>query len=150
MSLLLVWVEGLVHFTPIAHQKSNVRLAYLCDAKQSQMNRAAERFKKHISYKPTLEQNIIKVLEDDKVDVLINAMPDHWHTPGAIMAMKSGKHVYVEKPSSCTMEENELWFKLPKNTIKWCRWETNNAHRFTPSKSQEKYMMVKLVLPTRR
>jgi predicted dehydrogenase len=55
-----------------------------------------------------LEQNIFKVLEDKKVDVLINAMPDHWHTPGAIMAMKSGKHVYVEKPSSCTMKENEL------------------------------------------
>tara|TARA_B100002019_G_scaffold163964_1_gene141504 strand:- start:439 stop:1551 length:1113 start_codon:yes stop_codon:yes gene_type:complete len=78
------------------------------------MNRAAERFKKHISYKPTLEQNIFKVLEDDKVDVLINAMPDHWHTPGAIMAMKSGKHVYVEKPSSCTMEENELLVEAAK------------------------------------
>ena len=47
----------------------------------------------------------------NKVDVLINAMPDHWHTPGAIMAMKSGMHVYVEKPSSCTMEENELLVK---------------------------------------
>lgn len=95
-------------FSPIAHKDSNVRLAYLCDAKQSQMTRADERFKKHIDYKPKLEQNIFKVLEDKKVDVLINAMPDHWHTPGAIMAMKSGKHVYVEKPSSCTMKENEL------------------------------------------
>ena len=41
-------------FSPIAHQKSNACLAYLCDAMQSQMTRAAERFKKHISYKPTL------------------------------------------------------------------------------------------------
>ena len=133
----------LAHFTPPLPTKSNVRLAM----QQSQMNRAAERFKKHISYKPTLEQNIIKVLEDDKVDVLINAMPDH---STSIMAMKSGKHVYVEKPSSCTMEEMSFWFKLPKNTIKWYRCKTNNAHRFTPSKSQEKYMMVKLVLPTRQ
>jgi len=101
-------------FSPIAHKKSNTRLIYLCDAMQSQITRAAERFKKHISYKPTLEQNILKVLEDDKVDVLINAMPDHWHTPGAIMAMKSGKHVYVEKPSSCTMQENELLVKAAK------------------------------------
>jgi predicted dehydrogenase len=53
-------------------------------------------------------------LEDDRVDVLINAMPDHWHTPGAIMAMKSGMHVYVEKPSSCTMEENELLVQASK------------------------------------
>jgi len=96
------------YLSPIAHHDSNVRLAYLCDAKESQMTRAAERFSKKINYKPTLEQNIFKVLEDDKVDLLINAMPDHWHTPGAIMAMKAGKHVYVEKPSSCTMKENEL------------------------------------------
>ncbi|NJB35067.1 MULTISPECIES: Gfo/Idh/MocA family protein [Flavobacteriaceae] len=96
------------YYAPIAHKDSNVRLTYLCDAKQSQMTKAAEKFAEHIKYKPTLEQDIFKVLDDDKVDVLINAMPDHWHTPGAIMAMKAGKHVYVEKPSSCTMEENEL------------------------------------------
>ena len=99
---------------PISHKKSNARLTYLCDAMQSQMLKAADRFKKHINYKPNLEQNILKVLEDNKVDVLINAMPDHWHTPGAIMAMKYGKHVYVEKPSSCTMQENELLVKAAK------------------------------------
>lgn len=102
------------YFSPIADKKSNVKLRYLCDAKQSQMSRAAERFKKHIDYNPQLEQDIFKVLDDDKVDVLINAMPDHWHTPGAIMAMKSGKHVYVEKPSSCSMEENELLVEATK------------------------------------
>ena len=95
-------------YAPIAHKKSNVRLAYLCDAKQSQMTKAAGNFEKHISYKPKLEQDIFNVMADDKVDVLINAMPDHWHTPGSIMAMKAGKHVYVEKPSSCTMQENEM------------------------------------------
>lgn len=96
------------YFSPIAHNQSNVQLAYLCDAKQSQMIKAAQKFRKHINYDPKLEQNIFKVMDDGKVDVLINAMPDHWHTPGAIMAMKSGKHVYVEKPSGCTMNENEL------------------------------------------
>ena len=95
-------------YEPIARKESNVRLVYLCDAMQSQIDKAAASFKEHIDYTPKLEQNIFKVLDDDKVDVLINAMPDHWHTPGAILAMRSGKHVYVEKPSSCTMEENEL------------------------------------------
>ena len=95
-------------YSPIAHKKSNVRLAYLCDTMNSQMTKAANNFKKHIDYSPLLEQDLFKVLDDDKVDVFINAMPDHWHTPGAIMALKAGKHVYVEKPSSCTMEENEL------------------------------------------
>ena len=35
-------------FSPIAHKKSNARLTYLCDAKESQMTQAYERFKKHI------------------------------------------------------------------------------------------------------
>lgn len=101
-------------YGPIAHKKSNVRLVYLCDSMESQMTKAAENFKAHINYSPKLEQDLFKVLDDDKVDVLINAMPDHWHTPGAIMAMKAGKHVYVEKPSSCTMEENELLVEATK------------------------------------
>lgn len=101
-------------YEPIAHKNSNVKLVYLCDAMQSQMTKAASNFEKHIDYTPKLEQDIFKVLDDDKVDVLINAMPDHWHTPGAIMAMKTGKHVYVEKPSSCTMEENELLVEAAK------------------------------------
>ena len=100
------------YYSPIARKESNVKLAYLCDAKKSQMTRAAKRFKNHINYNPKLEQDIFKILDDNKVDVLINAMPDHWHTPGAIMAMKSGMHVYVEKPSSCSMEENELLVKV--------------------------------------
>ena len=95
-------------YEPIALKESNVRLLYLCDAKLDQMDKAATKFAEHITYKPKLQQDIFKVLDDKEVDVLINAMPDHWHTPGTIMAMKSGKHVYVEKPSSCTMEENEL------------------------------------------
>ena len=99
---------------------------------QSQMLKAADRFKKHINYKPNLEQNILKVLEDNKVDVLINAMPDHWHTP--IMAMKYGKHVYVEKPSSCTMQENELLVKAAKKHNKIVQMEINNVHRSTHSR----------------
>ncbi|MEM8765160.1 MAG: Gfo/Idh/MocA family oxidoreductase [Bacteroidota bacterium] len=105
-------------YAPIAHKDSNVHLHYLCDAKLSQMEKAKEKFKEHISYKPKLEQDFFEVLEDKNVDAIINAMPDHWHTPGAIMAMKAGKHVYVEKPSSCTMEENELLVEATKKYSK--------------------------------
>ena len=41
-------------------------------------------------------------------DIIINATPDHWHTPGSILALKGGKHVYVEKPCSHDMNESEL------------------------------------------
>ena len=47
-------------------------------------------------------------MEDKDLDALFHATPDHWHAPGAIMTMQAGKHVYVEKPCSHNMHENEL------------------------------------------
>jgi predicted dehydrogenase len=99
---------------PIALKESNVKLAYLCDVMESQRLRGLKEFREHIDYNPILENDIRKVLEDKNVDVLINATPDHWHTPGSIMAMKAGKHVYVEKPCSHNMYENEQLVKAAK------------------------------------
>lgn len=102
------------YFDPIARKDSNVELMYLCDVMESQRVNALERFSEHIDYKPKLENDIRKVFDDKKVDAIINATPDHWHTPGSIMAMKAGKHVYVEKPSSHNMFENELLVEATK------------------------------------
>jgi len=101
-------------YEPIAKKEANVQLLYLCDVMKSQREKALQNFSKHIDYKPELENDIRKVLEDKNVDLLINATPDHWHTPGSIMAMKAGKHVYVEKPSSHNMNENELLVQAAK------------------------------------
>ena len=100
---------------PIASKESNVKLLYLCDVMESQRVKALKKFREHIDYNPNLENDIRKVLDDKKVDVLINATPDHWHTPGSIMAMKAGKHVYVEKPCSHNMYENEQLVKASKH-----------------------------------
>ena len=96
------------YYEPIARKEANVNLLYLCDVMESQRTRALQNFSEHIDYKPKLENDIRKVIEDPKVDALINATPDHWHTPGSIMALNAGKNVYVEKPCSHNMNENEL------------------------------------------
>ncbi|NOR75207.1 MAG: twin-arginine translocation signal domain-containing protein [Draconibacterium sp.] len=96
------------YYAPIARKESNVELMYLVDVMKSQRERAAERFSKHIDYKPKLENDFRKVIADPKVDVIINATPDHWHAPGSILAIKGGKHVYVEKPCSHNMNESDM------------------------------------------
>ncbi|WP_031426213.1 Gfo/Idh/MocA family protein [Flavimarina sp. Hel_I_48] len=93
---------------PIARKESNVQLLYLCDVMESQRTSALKNFSQHIDYSPKLANDIRKVLEDKDLDVLLNATPDHWHTPGSIMALKAGKNVYVEKPCSHDMNENEM------------------------------------------
>ena len=100
---------------PIALKESNVRLAYLCDVMEHQRLKGLKEFREHIDYNPVLENDIRKVLDDKNLDILINATPDHWHTPGSIMAMKAGKHVYVEKPCSHNMYENEQLVKAAKH-----------------------------------
>ena len=96
------------YYEPISMKEANVELVYLCDVMQSQREKAAVSFSKRIDYKPKLENDIRKVINDPNIDVLFNATPDHWHAPGSIMALKAGKNVYVEKPCSHNMFENEM------------------------------------------
>src|SRR5690554_8210399 len=72
------------------------------------MDNAAKIFSKHINYTPKLEKDIRKVVDDNKVDAIFNATPDHWHAHGSMMAMKNSKHVYVEKPCSHNIFDNKL------------------------------------------
>ena len=92
----------------IEKKDSNVHLSYLCDVMEHQRIKAAKRFEKGINHEAILENDIRKVLEDKDVDAVFMATPDHWHTPGACMAMSAGKHVYLEKPCSHNPWENEI------------------------------------------
>ncbi len=47
------------------------------------------------------------ILERKDIDAVIIATPDHWHGVQTVHACDSGKHVYVEKPSSVTIEEGQ-------------------------------------------
>jgi predicted dehydrogenase len=43
-----------------------------------------------------------KLLELKDIDAVFIGTPDHWHAMQTIHACEAGKHVYVEKPASCT------------------------------------------------
>ncbi|ALJ05448.1 dehydrogenase [Pseudalgibacter alginicilyticus] len=96
------------YMSAIADKKNNVELTYLCDVMKSQRDKAAIAVSKRIKNKPKLENDIRKVLNDKDVDAVFMATPDHWHAPGACMAMQAGKHVYLEKPCTHNPEEGEL------------------------------------------
>src|SRR6266511_5342173 len=57
-----------------------------------------------------------KLLEDKKIDVVINATPDHWHTLINLAALKAGMDVYSEKPLTLTIDEGKRLVAIARET----------------------------------
>jgi predicted dehydrogenase len=99
--------RGMVHaqnFTRL----TNTEVAYLCDVDAAVLAKAQSALKQGWGETPKAIGDFRRALDDKDVDALAIAAPDHWHTPAAILAMKAGKHVYVEKPSCHDLHEAEL------------------------------------------
>jgi predicted dehydrogenase len=80
--------------------RPDVEIAYLCDPDTRRFARAREAVEEAQNKRTTLVQDFRKILDDNRVDAIVNATPDHWHGLGTIMACQAGKDVYVEKPMS--------------------------------------------------
>ena len=55
------------------------------------------------------------ILERKDIDAVVIATPDHWHAVQTVHAAESGKHVYVEKPACCTIEEGKAMVKAARD-----------------------------------
>ncbi|MEM1328556.1 MAG: Gfo/Idh/MocA family oxidoreductase [Bacteroidota bacterium] len=97
-----------------ALKMKNTEIAYICDVDQAYIDKAIDAVSKIQGKKPKGEKDIRKILENKDIDGVIMATPDHWHAPGAILAVKAGKHVYLEKPCSHNPREGELLIEAEK------------------------------------
>ena len=57
-----------------------------------------------------------RLLENKDIDVVVIATPDHWHAQIAVDAMEAGKHVYIEKPMTHTLDEAFEVYRAAKRT----------------------------------
>lgn len=56
---------------------------------------------------PKLYKDYKKMLEAQQFDLILIATPDHWHARQAIDAMRSGAHIYLQKPISVDVLEGD-------------------------------------------
>jgi predicted dehydrogenase len=91
-----------------------VEIATVCDVDARARAAAADQVLKTQGKKPKQEVDIRKVLEDKTIDGIATVTPDHWHAPAALMAMKAGKAIYVEKPVSYNPQEGEILVEAAK------------------------------------
>ena len=86
----------------------NVEIAYICDVDSRAVESGIALAMKSQSRKPKGVKDFRKILDDQNVDAVSIAVPDHWHTPATVLACAAGKHVYIEKPGSHNAHESEL------------------------------------------
>ena len=87
----------------------NAEVAYVCDVDSRAVEAGIDvATKAGAQKKPKGLTDFRKALDDNTVDAISIAAPDHWHAPAAILALKAGKHVYIEKPGSHNPAEAEL------------------------------------------
>lgn len=90
-------------------QVSPVEVVALCDVDQHKLNEAGDMVSKRqkSGKKPKLYSDHQKMLQENKLDIVLIGTPDHWHALQMIDAVKAGANVYVQKPISVDVIEGE-------------------------------------------
>jgi predicted dehydrogenase len=107
VGMIGVGIMGTGHLRAFVRQQEqdkDIEVAAVCDVYQRHRERA-----KAIS---RLEDKDIYVdyrelLARPDIDCVLIATPDHWHAQMAIDAFAAGKDVYLQKPSTLTVDESE-------------------------------------------
>lgn len=95
-------------------QLPNVEVGYVCDVDSKVVAKTIAEIEKITGKKPKGFTDVRKMLEQKDLDAMVVAAPDHWHAPASLMAVKAGKHVYVEKPCSHNPNEGEILVQAAK------------------------------------
>ena len=75
-------------------------IAALCDVDQKNLTAAAKQFPDAQRYR-----DFRKMLEQKDLDAVVCSTPDHTHAIVGVSALKSGRHLYCEKPLAHTVTE---------------------------------------------
>ncbi len=111
----------------------NAKVTWFCDVDDVIIDEHKKWSQEMTGYVPKVEKDFRKLLEKDDIDVITIATPEHWHAPMAIMAMQAGKHVFIEKPCSHNLHENELLVEVQKKTGMLCQMGNQQRSSITSS-----------------
>lgn len=129
--------KGLIH--TLKQLSTSFRLTGICDVlefrlKEAEMAFGASGLKQYADYR--------KLLEDKSIDAVMIATPLNSHYAVALAAIEAGKHVYLEKTMTYSIEEAQKLVKLlerhPKQVL-----QVGHQYRYTPLYYRVKEMIDK-------
>jgi predicted dehydrogenase len=96
--------RGVNHVQGLAG-RHNCLVTHICDADTAVVRRATAAAERAQQRRPTFVQDLRRIMDDQSIDIVTIATPNHWHSLAAIWALQAGKDVYVEKPVSHNVTE---------------------------------------------
>ncbi len=86
----------------------DAEVTYICDVDRRAIEKTVDTVQEIQTLAPKGVRDFREMLDDQSLDALIIATPDHWHAPAALQGIQAGKHIYVEKPCCHTPHEGEM------------------------------------------
>jgi len=113
--------RGKDHIGGFAGQ-NNCVVTHICDADSALADATIRNVAgRQDGVRPRFVQDIRRLLEDNTIDIVSIATPNHWHALASIWAMQAGKDVYVEKPVSHNVWEGRRIVDIARRTNKICQ-----------------------------
>lgn len=117
--------RGMSHVNWFANA-DDCEVVALCDPDTKTWERALKVFVALDKPEPSTYQDIRKMLDEEKLDIVSIATPNHWHALGAIWAMQNGCDVYVEKPVSHNIFEGRKMVEAARKYRRICQAGTQS------------------------
>jgi len=90
-------------------REKDCQVVAVCDVKAEQLEAARAAVNGRYQNQDCRSYSDLReVVARKDIDACLIATPDHWHVPAALLAVNSGKDVYVEKPLGLSLEECEV------------------------------------------
>jgi predicted dehydrogenase len=83
----------------------------LCDIDENRLAQAKEDFPKAQTF-----VDWRKLLDEKSIDAIVLSTPDHTHAVAGVAAMKSGRHLYCEKPLAHSIQEGRVMARTAEET----------------------------------
>ncbi|MFV1965434.1 MAG: Gfo/Idh/MocA family protein [Pirellulaceae bacterium] len=115
--------RGKSHLGAFAGRR-DTEVLYVCDADRRVGGTRVEQVAKRQGRRPRFYEDLRRVLEDKRVDIVSIATPDHWHALMAIWAMQSGADVYTEIPVSHNVSEGRRVVEAARKYTRICQTGT--------------------------
>ena len=113
-----------------AARNEGARVAALCDVDNQVIARGVKKVQDIAGNTPRTTQDFREVLDDDSIDAVVIATPNHWHCPIGIAALLAGKDIYIEKPASHVFREGRLLVEAARKGSRIVQWSNSRCASF--------------------